>query len=64
MLVVSALTVFFTWAVMAIALIGAGSIFRSLLSEDSLFADAFWMGLCVSVGVLEIWNCSCPSLLR
>lgn len=60
MLVVSALTVFFTWVVMAIALIGAGSIFRALLSEGSLFADAFWMGLCVSVGVLEIWNLFLP----
>jgi hypothetical protein len=60
MLIVSALTVFFTWAVMAIALIGAGSIFRALLSEDSLFADAFWMGLCVFVGVLEIWNLFLP----
>jgi hypothetical protein len=60
MLVVSALTVFFTWAVMAIALIGAGSIFRALLNEDSLFGDAFWMGLSVSVGVLEIWNLFLP----
>jgi hypothetical protein len=56
MLIVPALAIFFTWVVMAIALLGIGSIFRGLLSRECFFADAFWMGLCVSVGVLEIWN--------
>jgi hypothetical protein len=60
MLIASALEIFFTWVAMAIALIGVGSIFRGLLSRDYLFADAFWMGLCVSVGVLEIWNLFLP----
>jgi len=60
MLIVSAMEIFFTWVVMAVALIGVGSIFRGLLSSDGFFADAFWMGLCVSVGVLEIWNLFLP----
>jgi hypothetical protein len=60
MLIASALEIFFTWVAMAIALIGVGSIFRGLLSRDYLFADAFWMGLCVSVGVLELWNLFLP----
>jgi hypothetical protein len=60
MLIVSALAIFFTWVVMAVALIGVSSIFRGLLNRECFFADAFWMGLCVSVGVLEIWNLFLP----
>ncbi|MFI5059280.1 MAG: LIC_10190 family membrane protein [Candidatus Acidiferrales bacterium] len=60
MLIVSALAIFFTWVVMAIALLGIGSIFRGLFGRDCFFADAFWMGLCVSTGVLEIWNLFLP----
>jgi hypothetical protein len=60
MLIISTLAIFFTWVVMAIVLIGIGSIFRVLLSENYLFTDAFWMGLCVPVGVLEIWNLFLP----
>src|ERR1700674_18916 len=60
MLIVSTLAIFSTWVVMAIALLGIGSIFRGLLSRECFIADAFWMGLCVSVGVLEIWNLFLP----
>jgi hypothetical protein len=60
MLIVSALAIFFTWVALATGLIGVGSLFRGLLSRDYFFADAFWMGLCVCVGVLEIWNLFLP----
>jgi hypothetical protein len=60
MLAASALAVFFTWAVIAIALIGIGSIVLALFSKDYPLADAFWMGLSVSVALLEIWNLLLP----
>jgi hypothetical protein len=60
MLIVPAMAIFFTWVVMAIALIGIGSISRRLLGRDCFIADAFWIGLCVSVGVLEILNLFVP----
>src|ERR1700682_1505185 len=60
MLLISSLEVFLTWAVIALALIGLGSIILALFSEDFSLIDAFWMGLAISVGVLEIWNLVLP----
>ncbi len=60
MLIVSVLAIFLTWAVIAVALIGIGSLLRSLLNEDHFLLDALWMGLCVSVGILEIWSLIFP----
>jgi len=60
MLLISSLEVFLTWAVIALALIGLGSIILMLFSEDYSLIDAFWMGLATSVAVLEIWNLVLP----
>src|SRR6267378_4272528 len=60
MLLISSLEIFLTWAIIALALIGLGSIVLALFSEDYSLIDAFWMGLAISVAVLEIWNLLLP----
>jgi hypothetical protein len=60
MLLFSALEIFLTWAVIALALIGLGSIVLALFSEDNSLIDSFWMGLGISVAVLEIWSLVLP----
>src|SRR5713226_6317706 len=60
MLLISALEIFFTWAVITLALIGIGSIVLSRFSKDYSLLDVFWMGLAISVAVLEIWNLVLP----
>ena len=56
MLIISALGVLMLWAVIAITLIGVGSSVLSLFHTNYALGDAFWMGLGVSVAVLEIWS--------
>jgi hypothetical protein len=56
MLVLSALEILFTWGVIAITLIGIGSIVLARFREECSVSDTFWMGLAVSVAVLEIWS--------
>ena len=60
MLLLSALEIFLTWAVISLALIGLGSIVLALFSGDHSLIDAFWMGLAISVATLEIWNLVLP----
>src|SRR6266446_998109 len=60
MLLISALEIFLTWAVIALALIGLGSILLALLGRDDSLIDAFWMGLAICLAVLEIWNLVLP----
>src|SRR5467141_1934940 len=60
MLLLSTLEVFFTSAVIALALIGFGSIVLTLFSKDCSLTDAFWMGLAFSVAALEIWSLVLP----
>jgi hypothetical protein len=60
MLILSTLEVFLTWAAVAITLIGLGSLLLSRFANRFLLADAFWMGLAVSVAILEIWNLFFP----
>jgi hypothetical protein len=60
MLLLSALEIFLTWALIALALIGLGSIVLALLSQDDSLIDAFWMGLAISVATLEVWNLVLP----
>src|SRR5215470_13354380 len=56
MLIISALGVFMLWAVIAITLIGVGSSVLALFHTNYALGDAFWMGLGVSVALLEIWS--------
>jgi hypothetical protein len=60
MLMLSMLEVFFSWIVVAFTLIGIGSLLVSRFTRNFLPTDAFWMGLAVSVAVLEIWNLVFP----
>lgn len=60
MLILSALEIFFTWAVIALALIGIGSIVLARFGKDYSLFDALWMGLAVSVALLEIWSLLLP----
>ncbi len=60
MLLLSALEIFLTWAVLALALIGIGSIVLARFSKDYSVRDAFWMGLAVCVALLEVWNLLLP----
>src|SRR5712664_2153795 len=60
MLILSTLEVFVTWVVVAIILIGLGSLLLSRFTKNFFPTDAFWMGLAVSVAVLEIWNLILP----
>src|SRR5713226_1902672 len=60
MLSLSTLEVFFTWVVVAIALIGLGSLLLSRFTKNFFPTDAFWMGLAVSLALLEIWSFVLP----
>jgi hypothetical protein len=59
----SMLEVFVSWVIVAITLIGIGSLLLSRFTKDFFPTDAFWMGLAVSVAVLEIWNLLFPVTL-
>ena len=56
MLAASAFAIFLTWTVLAILLIGVGSLVLRRFGSDYFLLDAFWLGLCVSVALLELWN--------
>lgn len=60
MLLLTALEIFFMWAFLGFILIGIGSATLALFDKDCSLFDAFWMGLAVSVAVLEIWNLLLP----
>jgi hypothetical protein len=60
MLILSTLNVFFTWVLAAATLIGIGSLLLSRFSRDFFPRDAFWMGMAVSVALLEVWNLVFP----
>src|SRR4029077_12678644 len=60
MLLLSTLEIFLTWAVIALALIGLGSLVLALFTKDHSLIDSFWMGLAFSVAALEIWNLVLP----
>jgi hypothetical protein len=60
MLILSALEILFTWGVITFTLIGIGSMVLALFSKENTLIDTFWMGLAVSVAVLEIWNLGFP----
>lgn len=56
MLLLSALAILFTWTILALVLIGLGSLVLRRFDTDFLLLDAFWLGLAVSVVLLELWN--------
>jgi hypothetical protein len=60
MLIPSALAVVATWVLITVVLIGIGSILLKFFEIDLSLMDAFWMGLAVSVAILEIWNLLVP----
>ncbi|PYT52002.1 MAG: hypothetical protein DMG44_00110, partial [Acidobacteria bacterium] len=45
-----------TWVLITVVLIGLGSVLLKLFEIDLSLIDAFWMGIAVSIAILEIWN--------
>src|SRR5882724_2870923 len=60
MLIAAALGVFATWVLITVVLIGLGSVLLKLFEIEICLIVAFWMGLAVSVAILEIWNLLLP----
>jgi hypothetical protein len=60
MLIVSALAILLTWGVVAIVLIGIGSLVLRRFTAEFLLTDSFWMALAASVALLEVWSCFSP----
>jgi len=52
----AALGVAATWVLITVVLIGLGSVLLKLFEIDLSLIDAFWMGIAVSIAILEIWN--------
>jgi hypothetical protein len=60
MLIASALAILLTWTVVAIILIGIGSLVLRRFAAEFQLTDSFWMGLALSVTFLEVWSCFSP----
>jgi hypothetical protein len=60
MLLLLSLEICFAWAVIAITLIGIGSIVLARFAKDYSPVDAFWMGFAISLALLQIWNLRLP----
>jgi hypothetical protein len=60
MLLLSTLGISLIWLVLALALIGLGSLFLARFSENYPLLDAFWIGLAAFIAFLEIWNLLLP----
>src|SRR5690242_7657843 len=56
MLLASAIAILLTWTAVALVLIGLGSLVLRRFDTDFLLLDAFWLGLAVSIALLELWN--------
>jgi hypothetical protein len=56
MLIASAFAILLTWMVLAVVLVGVGSLVLRRFASDFFLLDSFWLGLCVSVALLEIWT--------
>lgn len=60
MLIVSAFAILLTWTALAVVLTGVGSLVLRRFDRDYLLLDSFWLGLAVSVALLEIWSLLLP----
>jgi hypothetical protein len=56
MLLVAGALILVTWAVIGIVLVGVGSIALRVIGPEYGPCDAFWMGLCISVAILQLWS--------
>jgi hypothetical protein len=56
MVITTILLVLATWALCAAVLIGVGSLVLGWFSRNYILTDAFWTGLALSVGILQIWH--------
>ena len=56
----AALGVAATWVLITVVLIGLGSVLLKLFEIDLSLIDAFWMGIAVSIAILETWNLLLP----
>jgi hypothetical protein len=57
-------SILLTWLVCAAVFIGIGSSFLAQFRKEYALTDAFWMGIAISVAILEIYHFVCPIDLR
>jgi hypothetical protein len=60
MVILTTLLVLMTWMLCAAVLIGIGSLVLGWFSRNYILSDAFWIGLALTVGLLQIWHCFGP----
>jgi hypothetical protein len=56
MVITTILLILTTWMLCAVVLIGIGSLVLGWFSPNYIFTEAFWTGLALSVGILQIWH--------
>src|SRR5450432_939146 len=56
MVITTILLVLATWLLCAVVLVGIGSLVLGWFSRNYILTDAFWTGLALSVGILQIWH--------
>ncbi|HWY42676.1 MAG TPA: hypothetical protein VNX66_04220, partial [Candidatus Sulfotelmatobacter sp.] len=56
MLLVVAFLIVLVWAICASVMAGMGSLVLQKLRAEWNISDAFWIGLCTSVGVLQLYH--------
>jgi len=56
MMIAAVVAILATWGIVAIALVGVGALVLRRFDDEYFALDAFWVGLGVSVALLEIWS--------
>lgn len=59
-LLLSSLHILITWLVLALTLLGLGSLLLRFFARNFLLTDAIWVGLGVAVAVLQVWSLLLP----
>ena len=59
-LLASVLAILVAWAAIALVLVGIGAALLKLIFRSCTLGDSFWLGLAISVAVLELWNLFLP----
>ena len=58
MLLVVVLLIILVWAICASVMAGMGSLVLKKLCAEWNISDAFWIGLCTAVGMLQLYHFS------
>ncbi len=60
MLALQVIFVVFAWMIGAVVLMGLGLLILGLSGKKYLLSDIFWVGLALSVGILQLWHIFLP----